>query len=54
MASYFLGDQPAEFARAWRDAVSRGPTWRKRARQGRGALIKATPELSAPQLWRER
>ena len=52
LASYFLEDRPTELGRAWHDAVSRGPGWRKRAQQGRAALIKGAPELAAPRLWR--
>jgi hypothetical protein len=52
LASYFLEERPAELGRAWHDAVSRGPGWRKRAQQGRAALIKVAPELAAARLWR--
>jgi hypothetical protein len=52
LASYFLEDRPGEFGAAWHDAVSRGPGWRKRAHQGRTALIKVAPDLAAPRLWR--
>jgi hypothetical protein len=30
---------------AWADLLSRGPTWRKKARQGRAALEQAAPDL---------
>lgn len=52
LASYFLGERPAELAMAWVDAIRRGPTWRRRAEQGRRALLELAPELAAPELWK--
>lgn len=55
LASYFLAnDQASAFNAAWRDALGRGPGWRRRAEQGRRALVTLAPELDAPALWRER
>jgi len=51
LAAWFLAERPAEFAAAWRDAASRGPGWRKRALQGREALLKLAPELDNGALW---
>jgi hypothetical protein len=51
LASYFLAERPGEFRRAWRNAVSRGAGWRKRAERGRAALLGIAPELSVPELW---
>lgn len=53
LAEYFLGQRPREFNAAWRDALERGPGWRKRARQGRAALLKLAPALDQVALWRE-
>jgi hypothetical protein len=52
LASYFLSERPKEFVRAWRDAVDRGPGWRRRANQGRNAMLKLVPELADSGLWR--
>ena len=51
---YFLhaGDSRS-FNRAWRDALGRGPGWRKRAREGRDALIAIAPRLGDKALWKE-
>lgn len=40
------------FNAAWRDALGRGPGWRRRARQGMKALLERRPELDAASLWR--
>lgn len=54
LASYFLDNGQAEaFAAAWRDATSRGRGWRKRAEQGRRALLALAPELASDALWSE-
>lgn len=53
LAEYFLGARPREFNAAWRDALGRGPGWRKRAREGKAALLKLAPELDKPALWRD-
>jgi hypothetical protein len=42
------------FNAAWRDALDRGPGWRKRAREGKKALLQMAPELDKPVLWKER
>ncbi|MGE0278697.1 MAG: GSU2403 family nucleotidyltransferase fold protein [Nitrospiraceae bacterium] len=53
LAEYFARERPRELNAAWRDALQRGPGWRKRARAGRAALLKLAPELDKPALWRE-
>lgn len=40
-----------QFAAAWADAVTRGPSWKRNAEAGRAALLKRYPELDVPQLW---
>jgi hypothetical protein len=44
----------ARFNKAWRDALGRGRGWKKRAEEGRSALLKKHPDLSAGELWRIR
>jgi hypothetical protein len=39
---------------AWRDALSRGNGWKRRATEGRKALIKRHPDLDEPDLWAEK
>ncbi len=40
----YLGEhRPDDLHDAWHDAISRGPGWKKRARQGRDALTKLRP-----------
>jgi hypothetical protein len=51
LAAYFLAHQPADFAAAWADAIGRGAGWRRRATEGREALLKLAPELNATELW---
>lgn len=51
LASYFLAHRPSEFSEAWTDATGRGPGWRKRALEGRNALIALAPELEGSELW---
>jgi len=46
------GDAKA-FNRAWRDALQRGPGWRRRAREGRAALLAIAPDLDVKELWKE-
>jgi hypothetical protein len=38
--------RPRELRKAWKDALSRGPGWLKRARQGRAALEALRPEVA--------
>jgi len=42
---YLLDTGPDDLHAAWRDAVGRGPGWRKRAAQGLAALRRALPDL---------
>lgn len=53
LADYFSsrGEERA-FNVAWRDALSRGAGWRKRAMQGRAALLQLEPGLDRPKLWK--
>lgn len=52
LAEFFLRtDAAAEFNRAWRDAMVRGPGWRKRALQGKDALCRIAPDLADERLW---
>lgn len=53
LAEYFLAVRPREFNAAWRDALGRGPGWRKRAREGKAGLLRLAPELDRAALWRE-
>jgi len=47
-----LGTGSAELVKdAWRDALSRGPGWEKRATQGRKAMLKIYPHLDTHELW---
>ena len=46
--------QPKTFNDAWRDALSRGPGWRKRALEGKKALLQLSPELDKQSLWKEK
>lgn len=39
-------DRPGELRDAWKDALSRGPGWRKRAKEGLGALTRLEPEVA--------
>ena len=43
--------QDDAFNAAWRDAVSRGPKWKKHAVVGRDALLKRYPALAISSLW---
>jgi hypothetical protein len=51
LAAYFLEHGPSEFIEAWEDALSRGPGWRKRALEGKAALLELSPELNSSELW---
>lgn len=52
IASWFLAsNDPAIFNKAWRDLVSRGPGWQRRAKQGYGALLQIAPDLDVKSLW---
>lgn len=54
LAEYFLENgQQRTFNHAWRDAMGRGPGWRKRALQGKRDLLAMAPELDVPTLWKE-
>jgi hypothetical protein len=53
IASWFRqSDQAGVFSKAWRDLVSRGPGWQRRAKQGHRALIEYAPDLDDKSLWR--
>jgi hypothetical protein len=53
IASYFVqAGQFGQFNAAWRDALGRGRGWRARATQGKAALLRLSPELEMPALWR--
>ncbi len=41
-----------DFNEAWRDALERGPGWRRRATRGQKALLAKYPQLRLPRLWR--
>ncbi|MEO5883274.1 MAG: GSU2403 family nucleotidyltransferase fold protein, partial [Caldimonas sp.] len=47
LAAWFMATDPDPLAAAWADALSRGPGWRKRALEGRKALLAKAPELGA-------
>ncbi|MBI5910712.1 MAG: hypothetical protein HY848_12270, partial [Betaproteobacteria bacterium] len=53
LAEYFAhSGQGRAFNLAWRDALGRGPGWRRRALQGHKALLRLAPELGVPALWK--
>lgn len=54
LADYFArrGEQRL-FNAAWRDALGRGSGWRKRALQGKAALLALDPSLDSRKLWKE-
>ena len=53
LADYFVqAGQARTFNAAWRDAMRRGAGWRRRALQGRKALLHVAPELDVPALWK--
>jgi hypothetical protein len=47
LLAYLKEHRPTETAGVWKDLVSRGPGWTKRARLGLAALDKLAPELAA-------
>lgn len=52
ITSYFLENgQSDSFLAAWTDAIGRGKGWRKRAEQGRVALLRLAPEFDRADLW---
>ncbi|HEX4384344.1 MAG TPA: nucleotidyltransferase domain-containing protein [Myxococcales bacterium] len=51
LASYFAGSDPNTFNAAWREVLGRGKGWRKRALEGKTALLRIAPELDVPALW---
>lgn len=55
IAEYFhRNGQHRAFNHAWRDAVERGSGWRKRAHEGKRALLHEAPDLDLAALWKER
>jgi hypothetical protein len=46
LIAYFKTHDPDALANAWRDAMSRGPGWVKRATGGRVALAAVSAELA--------
>ena len=53
LAEYFArSGQARAFNDAWRDAIGRGPGWRRRALQGHNALLRVAPELDVPAMWK--
>ena len=44
-------DQLNLLHQAWQDALGRGPGWRKRALQGKQALLARYPQLNQSRLW---
>ena len=55
LVEYFMASgQETAFNAAWRDALARGPGWRKRAREGARALLRHAPELDHKALWRDK
>lgn len=51
LTSYYLAREPDIFASAWKDALSRGSGWEKRAISGQKALLAIAPELGDTLLW---
>ena len=55
LAEYFsTTGQHGVFNAAWRDVLSRGPGWRKRALKGKAALLNLAPDLDQRKLWKEK
>lgn len=53
LAEYLLATgQAKSFNGAWRDALGRGPGWKKRALEGKAALLALAPELGQAKLWK--
>jgi len=46
--------QARSFNAAWNDAIERGPGWRKRALEGKKALLHMAPELDKAPLWKTK
>lgn len=46
LVEVLAADRPDELRKAWKDALSRGPGWVKRAREGLGALRKLEPHVA--------
>jgi hypothetical protein len=52
LARWFLEhDRSDVFRKVWRDALARGPGWRRRATVGRTALLRRHPDLDDRRLW---
>lgn len=53
LASWFVEEgETKAFNRAWRDALSRGPGWKKRALEGKAAVLAEEPKLDIAALWK--
>jgi hypothetical protein len=53
LVEYFAwSGQQRTFNSAWKDAIERGAGWKKRAIEGKNALLTMAPELSDAKLWR--
>jgi hypothetical protein len=50
LIEYLAANRPDELTDAWQDALSRGPGWTKRARQGRDGLAKLKPLVAGTAL----
>jgi hypothetical protein len=48
---HWLNGLAGRFSEAWEDAVGRGRGWKKRAMEGRRALLAKYPDLSSKELW---
>lgn len=54
LMSFFAEHGPVEaFNEAWRDALSRGRGWQRRALQGKAALLSLAPDLGDQSFWLE-
>jgi len=54
LASYFArAGEVTLFNAAWRDVLKRGRGWRRRALQGKAALLRLAPDVDLPALWGE-
>jgi hypothetical protein len=54
LASFFArAGEVTSFNAAWREALERGRGWRRRAMQGKAALVRLAPDLNVPALWSE-
>ena len=55
LVDYFdRSGQAKAFNAAWKDALERGPGWRKRALGGKKALLRVAPELDKAPLWKAK